>query len=117
MKEITEPNKLRDCISHRTILRFTTRASDNKLLLGAPRQEVITEKNSIVVCRPVSVCAVSQISIIVAENSGERGVAKRKAKMLCTTDITENTFDSLKVINSVSLKKLAHYVNAYDKSR
>src|ERR1044072_9884645 len=37
-------------------------------------------------------------------------MAKRKTEMLSTTYITENTFDSLKMINSWSLKKLTNCV-------
>src|ERR1044072_5536618 len=69
-----------------------------------------TQKNSIAISRAASVRASSPISIAIAKNSGGRCTSKRKTEMLSTTYITENTFDSLKMINSRSLKKLTNRV-------
>src|ERR1044072_621690 len=110
MKKIKKPYYLRGSISQSSVLRFITRASNSRLFLGTPGQYIVTKKNSIAISRAASICASSPISITIAKNSGGQRAAERKTEMLSTTNITENTFDSLKMINSRSLKKLTNRV-------
>jgi hypothetical protein len=63
LEELTQPTSLGNTIGNNVVLSFNTRARDNLLSLGGPRDKIISKKHRITRSRATSVQTPNPISI------------------------------------------------------
>jgi hypothetical protein len=77
------------------------------LFLGAPRDKIGAQEYKIVGGRLTCIRIASPISIRISKQLTRRGVVELKAMMECAFNITQYTFEYLKMISSWSMHILA----------
>jgi hypothetical protein len=77
LEELSKPTSFSDAVGHGAILSLGARAGDDVLVLGGPRDEVITEEHSLARGGPACIRATRPVGICVHRQLGGGGGASQ----------------------------------------
>jgi hypothetical protein len=110
-EKLAQPGRLSHTVGHGAILSLSTRAGDNGLPLGRPRDKVASQEDN-VACRGVlRVRVASPINIGVDNKLDRRRSPEKKTEVEGTTKVAKNLHDNGEVRLSGIMHMKAHPLN------
>ena len=107
----SDPEKLRCGVSNGFVFNFSTRASDGRLFLGAPRNKIVTEVDEISACRSTVRGVTRPVGIAEGREKDRRSVTKVKPMSDGAFKISKKMLEASPIMNLRRVHRSAGLIN------